>query len=167
MTNSRITINGQHYDSPEMMPPDVRHMYEEAMRTVGPSLANGQIGGNTQVFTGRAGQDLGASVVVNRTTIVNDCRYGSVDELPQDVRQIYEDALKGAAPQSTHPGTSLHVSVNMGRPRVRTLDESGRPPAPIPLPFESSSTESRLRSLPVSLAIFILIALVVWARLGC
>ena len=56
MTSNRITINGQQYDSPEAMPPDVRRLYEEAMRTVRPSLASGQSGGRTQVFTGRAGQ---------------------------------------------------------------------------------------------------------------
>src|SRR5438093_5837781 len=100
MTTRKITVNGQQYDSPEAMPPDVRRMYEEAMRTVGPSLASGLSGGSTQVFTGRAGQSLGASVV-NRVITVNDRTYGSVDELPPDVRKLYEDALKGAAPEVT------------------------------------------------------------------
>ena len=103
MTNHRITINGQQYDSPEAMPPDVRRTYEEAMRTVGPSLASGHSGGSTQVFTGRADQRINASVVVNRTITVNDRTYGSVDELPPDVRQLYEDALKGATPQGDPP----------------------------------------------------------------
>jgi len=166
MTNHRITINGQQYDSPEAMPPDVRRTYEEAMRTVGPSLASGHSGGSTQVFTGRADQRINASVVVNRTITVNDRTYGSVDELPPDVRQLYEDALKGAAPQVTHPKTSLHVSVNMAGPQVRTLDDSSSPPTPLTLPIEPSSTESRLRNLPMSLAITIVIGLILWALLG-
>jgi len=29
--STRITINGQEYDSPEQMPPDVRQLYEQAM----------------------------------------------------------------------------------------------------------------------------------------
>src|SRR2546426_12685731 len=99
MTNTRITINGQQYDSPEAMPPDVRRTYEEAMRMVAPSLASGQSGGSTQVFTGRAGQHIGASVVVNKVITVNNRTYGSVDDLPPNVRQLYEDALKGAAPR--------------------------------------------------------------------
>jgi hypothetical protein len=164
MFSSRITINGQHYDSLEAMPPDVRRMYEEAMRAAGPSLTSGLSGGSTQVFRGRAG-DIGASVVVNRTITVNDRSYGSIDELPPDVRQHYEGALKGAASQVTHPKASIHLSVNLTRPQVGTLD-SNRPPTPLPFPIESSSFESRIRSLPVSLAIIILIALVLWARLG-
>ena len=135
------------------------------MRTVGQSLASGQGGGSTQVFTGRAGQRIDASVVVNRVITVNNRTYGSVDELPPDVRQRYEDALKGAA-QVTHPRTSLHLSVNMGGPQVRTLDDSSRPPTPLPLPIEPSSTESTLRNLPMSLAITIVIGLVLWALLG-
>ena len=161
MTNNRITINGQQYDSPEVMPPDVRRAYEEAMRTVGSSLASGQSGGSTQVFTGRAGQRIDASVVVNRIITVNDRTYGSVDELPPHVRKLYEDALKGAAPEVTHPETTLHVSVRMSGPPVRTLDDSSRP-TPLPLPFDASSTESNLRSLPMSLAITVVILLVLW-----
>lgn len=164
MSINKITINGQKYDSPETMPPDVRRLYDEAMRTVGPSLASGLGGGSTQVFTGQAG-DIGASLVVNRTITVNDRTYGNIDELPPDVRQHYQDAPKGAGSQATRPKTSLHLSVNMTRPQVPALDSSG-PPTPLPLPIESSSLESRIRDLPVSLAILVLIGLVLWVLLG-
>jgi len=164
MTINKITINGQQYDSPEAMPPDVRRLYEEAMRKVGPSLGSGLSGGSTQVFTGRAGQHIDASVVVNRVITVNDRTYGSIDELPPDVRRLYEDALKGAAPQVTHPKTSLHVSVNMTGPQVRTLGDSSK--SPTPLPFGPSSSESSLRNIPMSLAITIVIGLILWALLG-
>ena len=162
MTTRKITVNGQQYDSPEAMPPDVRRMYEEAMRTVGPSLASGQSGGSTQVFTGRTGQ-LGASVVVNKVIAVND---RTLDELPPDVRQLYEDAVKGAGSDVSHPKTSLHVSVNMTGPKVRTLDDSNQPKSPLRPSFDPASTESRLRNLPVSLAITIFITLVLWFLLG-
>lgn len=167
MTINKITINGQQYDSPEAMPPDVRRTYDEAMRTVGPSLASGQNGGSTQVFTAQAGR-IGASVVVNRIITMNDRTFGSIDELRPHVRQLYEHALKGAAPHAstTHPKTSLHVSVNVTRPEVRTVDDFNRPQTPLPLPIEASSTESSLRSLPMSLAITVVIGLVLWALLG-
>jgi hypothetical protein len=165
MTHSRITINGQHYDSPEAMPPDVRRLYEEAMRTLGPKLGSGPRGGTTQVFTGHAGH-LGGSLIVNKTVTVNDRTYGSVDELPPDVRKMYEDALQGATPQGTRPTTRVHVSLNMAGPQIRTLDDAGRRPAPPPLPIEPSTLESRIRNIPVTLAIIILVALVLWARLG-
>ena len=32
--STKITINGQQYDSPEQMPPDVRQAYEQAMEKV-------------------------------------------------------------------------------------------------------------------------------------
>jgi len=164
MANPRITINGQQYDSPEAMPPDVRRTYEEAMRAVGPSLASGRSGGTTQVFAGRAGELLGASVIVNRTITVNDRTYGSLDELPPDVRRQFEDALKGAAPKM-RPSTSVHVSLNMGGPQVRTLVDANKP-APVPLAIEPSSLESRIRDIPVTLAILVIIGLALWALLG-
>jgi len=162
MDNTKITVNGQQYDSPEAMPPDVRRMYDDAMRTVGPSLASGQSSGSTQVFTGHAGQRFGASVVVNKVITVNNRTYGSLDELPPEVRQLYDDAIKGAAP---HPKTSLHVSVNMTGPQVKTLDASSTPTTPIPFPIEPSSN-SGLRNLPVSLGILVVIGLVLWVLLG-
>jgi hypothetical protein len=116
MANTRITVNGQQYDSPEAMPPDVRRMYEEAMRAWGASRAGGS-GGGTQVFTGQV-DPLGSGLVVNRIVTVNDRTYGSVDELPPEVRKVYEDALAGTSPQTTHP-TSLHVSVNVSGPSIR------------------------------------------------
>lgn len=165
MTLHKIMINGQPYESPDAMPPDVRRTYEEAMRAVGSPSASRENDGTTQVFTGHAG-DLGASVVVNRVVTVDQRTYGSVDELPPDVRRLYDDALGGADPQvgSTRPKTSLHLSVNLTGPEVRTVDDPGR--GPVPLPFDSTSTESKLRSLPVTLAIIVVIGLIIWARLG-
>ena len=160
MTNNRITINGQQYDSPEEMPPDVRRMYEEAMRTLGSSLASGQSGGSTQVFTGHAGQSIEASVVVNRVITVNNRTYGSVDELPPDVRQLYESTLKGTTSQVSHPKTSVHMSLSVGG--RKSHDESITPP----LPIESSTTESTIRSLPTSLAVIVVVGLVLWFLLG-
>jgi hypothetical protein len=100
MAATRITINGQHYDSPDAMPPDVRRTYEEAMRTVGASPASGQDGGSTQVFMGQAGSHLGASLVVNKIITVNDRTYGSVDELPPDVAPISPPQLTASAPRA-------------------------------------------------------------------
>jgi hypothetical protein len=162
MSINRITINGQHYDSPEAMPPDVRRIYDEAMRTAGSSPVSGESGGSTQVFTGQAGH-MGASVVVNRSVTVNDRTYGSIDELPPEVRRLYEDSRKGMASRAstTHPKTSLHVSVNLGR---RTFDDSSRSTGP--LPIEPSSIESRIRDIPMSLAITVAIGLILWFLLG-
>ena len=161
MANTRITINGQQYDSPDAMPPDVRRTYEEAMRTLG-SLPSGQSGGSTDVVTGRVGH-LGAEVVVNRTVTVNNRTPGSLDELPPDVRRQFEGALKGA---QVRPRTSVHLSLNMEGPQVRTLGDAGKARTPVPLPIESTSTEATIRGLPMSLAFIVAIALVLWYLLG-
>jgi len=162
---NRITINGQHYDSPDAMPPDVRRLYEAALRTAASSLASGEPGESTQVFAAQTG-DLGASVVVNRTVAVNNRTHPSADDLPPEARKLHDDALEAADPQAvtTHPGASFHVSVNFGGSR-RTPDESTRL-RPGPLPIEDSSLEANIRRLPVTLAILIGIALILWVYLG-
>ena len=111
MAHTRITINGQHYDSPDAMPPDVRRLYDEAMRTMGASLAKGMPGGSTP-----------------------------------------------AGAPAPRRKTGFNVSVNLTGPGER----SG---SPAPLPFDPTSTEARLRALPMSLAILIGIGLILWAFL--
>ena len=165
MASTKITINGQPYDSPEAMPPDVRRIYDEAMRSVGRSLPIGESGGTTQVVSGGTGDRLGGSVIVNRTITVNDRTYGSLDELPPDVRQQFEDAFKGAG-MKMRPRTSLHVSLNREGPQARGLVDAGKPPTHVPLPVEPSTLESRIRDIPVSLAILFLIALALWMLFG-
>ena len=164
MAKTRITINGQEYESPEAMPPDVRQRYEEAMRLVGPSLANAQSGGSTQVVTSRLGP-LGANVdpnlIVNKVVTVNDRTHGSVNELPPEVRKEYEDALKGQTPQAK-PKTSVHLSLNVDGPQVRHFGDYRKPP---PLSIEPSTLEERIRNIPASLAIIVVIALILWAFL--
>jgi len=157
----KITVNGVVYDSIEAMPPEVRRQYDEAMKTLS-SLPSGQDGGTTQVFTGGLGKNVGASVVVNRFVTVNNKTYGNLDEVPPEVRQQFQDAMQGG---HVHPKTSVHVSLNVEGPQVRTLD-AGKNPTPVPLPIESSSTESTIRNLPMSLAILVLIGLALWAYLG-
>ena len=161
MANTRITINGQEYESPEAMPPEVRRKYEEAMRLIGPSLAGGMSGGNTRVFTTGRGQGVDANLIVNKVVTVNDRTYGSVNELPPEVRKEYEDALKGQTPQAK-PKTSVHLSLNVDGPQVRHFGDYRKPP---PLSIEPSTLEERIRNIPASLAIIVVIALILWAFL--
>ena len=166
MTNTKLTVNGQQYDSPEAMPPEVRRMYEEAMRTMARLSASGQPGESTQVFTGQAGP-LGASMVVNRVITVNDRTLGSIEELPPEARKLYEGAVMNASGQAIHrPKASIHVSINVVGPKAQTFDDSGGSPTPFPLPIDASSTEARIRAIPATLAVLILIGLVLWFFLG-
>jgi hypothetical protein len=165
MDTSRITINGQQYDSPEHMPPDVRQTYEEAMRAAAPLLAKAQSTGSTQVFTGGLGQMLGASVVVNKTITVNGKTYGSADELPPEMRQLHADALAAAAQHATQPKTRLHVSVNFDEKLTKSHEDASRPRASGMRPIDASSISS-IRGIPISLGIAIIIGLLLWALLG-
>jgi len=165
MSKTRITVNGRRYDSPETMPPEVRRMYEEAMRLMARPRASGQPGESTQVFTGQAGP-FGASMVVNRVITVNDRSYGSIDELPPDMRKLYEAARTTASGEVTpQPKSGVHVSINLTESKGRAFDDAGRSPAPAPLPIDSS-TESRIRGFPEYLAVLVGIGLVLWFLLG-
>ena len=155
MAESKITINGQHYDSPEAMPPDVRRTYEDAMRALRPALASGPSGGSTRVVTGHAGP-LGGSVVVNRVVTVNDRTYGSLDELPTEARKMYEAAVRGATSTVSRPETSVHVSVEMSRPSESSM----------PGQRQTSDLESTIRGIPEALATLVILGLIVWFLLG-
>ncbi len=157
MADTRITVNGQSYDSPDAMPPEVRRTYEEAMRSLGPLTD----GGSTQVF-GRTGEHFGASVVVNKVITVNNRSYRSLDEVPPELRHEVGDALRGAVPD-VHPRAQFRVSLNLGSPEARRQDASREP---TPLPIEPSSTEATIRAIPLSLAVLIVIALIFWYFLG-
>jgi hypothetical protein len=85
---AKITFNGQEYDSPEAMPPEVRQVYQ--MMTGMLSDANQD--GVPDLFAGIAG--AAAPTVVQTTQFVVDGKaYSSLDELPPEARQKYAQAM--------------------------------------------------------------------------
>lgn len=150
MSDTRITINGQTYDSPEAMPPDVRRTYEEAMRLLGPALENAPKDARTDVLTGHAGPFHG-SVVVNRTVTVDNRKFGGVEGLSPELRRMYEDAVRGAAAPARRADANIHVAVEMNLPQER---RKGLQPV--------SDIESRIRGIPGALAVLVVIALILW-----
>src|SRR5690349_9847345 len=84
-----ITFNGQEYDSPETMPPEVRRLYDLANQM----FADQNRDGIPDVFEHMA--DTGqATVLQTQQFIVGGKAYGSLDELPADARQKYEQAMQ-------------------------------------------------------------------------
>jgi hypothetical protein len=80
--STNITFNGEEYDSPEAMPPEVRQEYERAMEI----LKAGNIGG----IKPHVNIKLSSNV-----RFVNDGKvYGTLEEMPPDIRQKYEVALR-------------------------------------------------------------------------
>src|SRR6266568_3738132 len=78
------------------MPPDVRRAYEAALESLG------KAGGETLASLlkdGSGGGAGGASIKATfREIVVNGKKYGSLDEMPPDIRRSYEEAMASLAP---------------------------------------------------------------------
>ena len=119
MNINRITINGQQYNSPDEMPPDVRALYDNAIQAMGNALPGGKPG-DTTVFTTRGGL-LSTNIVVRKNITVNDKKYKSLDEMPPEVRQLAENAMQQAQGTTGGPAitNSLSMSTGADKPQVR------------------------------------------------
>ena len=85
-----IIVNGKSYASLDELPPDVRQQYEQAMGV----LADQNQNGVPDVFEGML--NTGSAQTITSTSsqfIVDGKTYSSVDELPPEARQKYEQAL--------------------------------------------------------------------------
>ncbi|MEO7911869.1 MAG: hypothetical protein ABIV47_19660 [Roseiflexaceae bacterium] len=85
---AKINFNGQEYDSPAAMPPEVRQLYQ--MMTS--MLTDRNQDGLPDIFV--SGTDDGAPTLFQTTQFVVDGKaYSNLDELPPEARQKYEQAL--------------------------------------------------------------------------
>jgi len=98
----KIVFNGTEYDGVENMPPDVRRAYETALESLG------KAGGETLASLlkdgsgGGAGGAGGARIKATfREIVVNGKKYDSLDEMPPDIRQSYEEAMASLAPDES------------------------------------------------------------------
>jgi hypothetical protein len=85
---AKISFNGREYDSPEAMPAEVRQLYQMAIGM----LADKDQDGMPDIFAGMAGAAQPVQVHTSQF-IVDGKAYSSLDELPADARQRYEQAL--------------------------------------------------------------------------
>ena len=113
----KILINGQAYDSPDAMPPEVREQYEAALRLAGASgqaqttivrknfiaMVNGKIVSSPSDLPPESRAELerlqatAGSTGVHTSITVNGAHYASIDDMPADVRAQYERALTALA----------------------------------------------------------------------
>jgi hypothetical protein len=99
----KITFNGKEYDGVDAMPPDVRQDYEVLLESLKST-------GGEEILSLLKGDPARASVKATfREIVVNGKKYGSLEEMPVEVRRTYEEAVArmtpGAAggPQSVPP----------------------------------------------------------------
>jgi len=84
---TKIRVNGQDYASVEDMPPHIRQAYERAMATMPGAKHSGLLStlGN--------GLRANAQTVSNAKVIFNGQEYGSVDQMPANVRHLYQAVM--------------------------------------------------------------------------
>jgi len=151
MSDTRITINGQTYDSPDAMPPDVRRTYEEAMKLLGPAVAERSPAARTDVLAGHVGPFHG-SVVVKHVVTMNGERFAGLEGMSPETRRLYDEAMRGAAEPARHADANVHLSLERKPSRN---DRTGLQPV--------SDLESRIRAIPATIAVIVFVALIVWS----
>ncbi|MEW6358863.1 MAG: hypothetical protein AB1696_21200 [Planctomycetota bacterium] len=83
---SKIIFNGQEYSSVDDMPADVRRAYERVMGMFADRDGDG-VPDSVQQSDGAFTADVVTKIVVNGR------EYNSLDEMPNDVRRMYEMAM--------------------------------------------------------------------------
>jgi len=164
MADHGITINGQHFASPDDMPPDVRRQYDEAMRLMRPDAAGP--GGTTDVQTHSSGFGLSSNIVIRKTITMNGQTYKSIDEMPPEARQQIERVLKAQGlTGSTPPAPGVYEAIEIRKPKA--LDRAaGAPPAAPYVPIEPSNFPFKVRDFVGGLIFWVVVGLVVLAFLS-
>lgn len=121
----KIVFNGAEYDSVEAMPPDVRAQYNEVLESLKKTGGDEVLSALQRVSSGTGG--LSETIVTtHREIVVNGKKYGSVGEMPPDVRHLYEKALAKAG-----------AGAGLNRPSSGAL----RPPPPPPVIEEGQTRQ--------------------------
>ncbi len=126
----KITINGRQNDGVDQMAAEDRRLYEAGLQSMGAALPDENRDGIPDILQGKGPSE--ARVLLENRILVNGKSYGSVDEMPEDARQLYEQAvqrvreepgLKIAAPK---PGFGL--SFTFSRPGSTGSQPAGASP---------------------------------------
>jgi len=165
MSETRITVNGKHYKSPEEMPPDVRRQYEQAMRMIGPALASAQGSATTRVDTTSRTHGAQGDIVIQKTITVNQRTYPNADEMPPELRQYVATGLQATGTDGAPTAPGLNLAVELGRPKVRTF-LNVHPSPSSPLPIEPSNMPSEARRFVYDIAFWVIVGLALWFWLG-
>ena len=156
---TRITINGREVDRPEAMSPEVRRAVEDAMRRMGPALEGA--GGIPDEVEGTTGSGPRDGLVVENQIVVNGQTFRGPDDMPPDVRRLYDDAMAQVRRGSGITVTRAWPTFSIGFER-RGRSASPGVTAGARRPVEPTAIESRLRNAVVVLAILVIGGLAAW-----
>lgn len=84
-----INFNGQEYDSPDAMPPDVRKLYDMANSMLEDKNQNGM----PDLFE-NMGMSQTPTVMHSAQYVIDGTSYASLESMPPEARQRYEQAMK-------------------------------------------------------------------------
>ena len=129
----KITINGRGYDGPEQMPADVRRLYEETWRRIDKD-------GNGIPDVVEASGSPAPGVHIQNQIVINGRSFGSVEEIPPDLRKIFELAKRV-------PGGTTTISANLRFSSGGEESQAGPRVA-----IEPSAIESGMRTVLLVLA---------------
>lgn len=90
-------LNGKEYDGIDAMPPDVRKDYEAVLESL-------KTTGGEEVLSLLQRGERASIKATFREIVVNGKKYGSVEEMPADVRRVYEQAVARMGAAAAPPG---------------------------------------------------------------
>jgi hypothetical protein len=113
----KIVINGQAYDSPDAMPPEVREQYDAALRLAGATGPAQTTIVRKDVIATVNGKVVSAPAEIT----VNGTHYSSIDAMPADARAQYERALAMLA--ASGPAGNVESAALRQRQRLGSSDD--------------------------------------------
>jgi hypothetical protein len=167
--STKITINGREYDSPEQMPPDVRKIYDGALALGVPLLEDRDGNGVPDLLEGKGGFKLAARVA--KAILVNGVKYTGPDEMPPDVRTLYEQTLAKA--KAGGSGVKIDTvrfaptfTFRIGGKTGAAGCDGGAPSQPTtpgaPRPIEPSNIEAGIRNFVVTVLLLAALSVAWW-----
>lgn len=157
---AKISFNGQEYNSPDEMPPQIRQLYQQAMA----NLAQNQPGKAVS-------PKVNIKISTNMRFKYNGQVYNSLDELPPDVRPKYEkimnqmdkdhdgvpDFIEGKAPQPENTSININTDGTFG-PSAPIVPLT--PTQPSVAPSQSARQMLVIAGVVIVLLVLVLILLV-------
>jgi len=156
---SRITFNGQEYASLDDMPAEVRRAYEQVMAAIGDSDRDRTLG-----ILERVGQ-VNIRAAMHTRIIVNGQEYSSVDEMPADVRETYEQMMAKFDADRNGVPDMLEDGGPSGLPKVDwnwSVNARVDSPAGLPDVMRSASLDPKPLLAGAVIVFLVIAALLVW-----